>query len=241
MLIIPTMNDWFQLVRKYSKYRRTGIALLKDYGVMQCIDYIAGRYADGGKDVRILEFGHGFNPDVMAFFQDKHEVWGADRDQKLSYFGADFDWEGRFARDVAPFCKNVRFSRELLATNEESALPDNYFDVALSISILEEVSIPVVGDILTRVYQKLRTGGVVIGTHDLRLRGAEERLTAYIETQRNVGFRLDAQPPYATYEYLDVLVENPASVMLLYEGGVPDETRKYWGHYGTVFTVASKP
>ncbi len=241
MIEFPTVDDWFQLARRYPAYKKPSNATLKDYGVMRCMRYIDDAFGERGKDCRVLEFGHGFNPAILERFQDKHEVWGADRDQGLPYFG-NVDWETRFAKDVAPRCPRVRFVRELLELdNASSELPNGYFDVIASVSVLEEVPMETVENVLAACAAKLRPGGVLIGTHDVRLDEAASRVPAYIAAQRKAGLKIE---PLAAMPELDLcylLVENPLSVMLWYQSGEPEETRKFWGHFGTLFTTATKP
>src|SRR5262249_47174972 len=115
MLKIPTMDDWYALARRYPQFMRVTDMTLKNYGYMGCIEFVEQTFGDHGKDIRILEFGHGFSATIMERFQSKHEVWGADRDQSLRYF-AGFDWETRFASDVASRCGDVNFVRKLLTS-----------------------------------------------------------------------------------------------------------------------------
>lgn len=241
MFIIPTVNDWHLLTLRYPKYKVVSNSLLKDYGVMACMEFIENLSArEPSKKLRILELGHGFNPDVLAYFQDKHECWGADRDQQLSYFKGIGDWEEKFAAEVSTRCPNVKFIRELLGESP-SAIPDGYFDVILSISVLEEVPLNILREIVTAAYSKLKPGGLLIGTHDHCLK-RKERAIDYVKIQRNAGFKLDFSPRQLEIDWSIVLLENPSVVMRWYQMDSPDDaSRKYWGHFGTIFTVARKP
>lgn len=242
MIEFPTVDDWFQLARRYPDYKRVNTAVLKDYGVMRCSQYIEDTFGSRGKSLRLMEFGHGFNPALLARFQNTHEVWGVDRDQKLSYFGSRLDWDARFAREVAPLTGQVRFVRELLSrqtTNSE--IPEDYFDCICSVSVLEEVSLDIVADIVGAAFDKLRPGGVLMGTHDVALQTAEQRMPAYIDIQRSAGFEIDplpVMPPLAPWR---LLLEHGATVILHYQNAQPEAQRRYWGHFGTCFTVARKP
>jgi SAM-dependent methyltransferase len=238
---IASVDDWFRLARRFPEFKVAGLTPLKDYGVMACMEFIEDTFGDRDKDLKILEFGHGFNPEVMGRFQAKHEVWGADRDQGLVYFD-NVDWEARFAEEVAPSCKEVRFVRELLsARTEDSQIPEGYFDVVLSVSVLEEVSIPVVAEVVQAAHNKLKPGGVLIGSHDLQMALVAERLRAYLPTQRQAGFAIEDFGSIKPVDWRAMLLENSQIVMLHYEMAEPEETRRYWGHFGTVFTVATKP
>lgn len=241
MIEFPSVDDWFLLARTYSAHKKPSFAILKDYGVMRCSQYIEDSFKARGKDVHLLEFGHGFNPEILARFQDKHDVWGLDRDQGLSYFGKGFNWEARFNSDVAPFTQSVRFVRGLLSRSESGKLPDNFFDCICSVSVLEELELPIVADIVSAAFDKLRPGGVLIGTHDVQFAIAHNRMPAYIEVQRAAGFDIEPMPMMPQLDPWRTLVENCGSVMVWYQGAQPEETRRYWGHFGTCFTVARKP
>lgn len=242
MIEFPSVSDWFQLTRRYTEYKKGTVTSLKDYGVMRCMKFVEDEMGHRGKDCRVLEFGHGFNPAFLTRFQDKHEVWGADRDQKLNYFGAAFDWEREFDKAVAPHTRQVKFVRELLSRNTpSSALPQNYFDVIASVSVLEEVPLSVVEEVLEAAFDKLRPGGVLIGTHDMRLEIAPQRIPGYIALHQKIGFEIEPLPVMPDLNVLQLLIENPTAVMIWYEQEEPEEGRKYWGHWGTCFTVARKP
>jgi SAM-dependent methyltransferase len=242
VIAFPSVDEWFQLTRRYPAFKKASISTLKDYGVMRCMQYVEDNFAHRGKDCRILEFGHGFNPVFLQRFQDKHEVWGADRDQELPYFGPNFDWERRFKAEMAPHTKNVTFVRELVSKHtENSKLPTNHFDVIASVSVLEEVTLGIVEDVLGAAFDKLRPGGVLIGTHDMRIEMANERMPAYIGLHQKIGYEIESLPTMPNINVVQLLVENPTAVMIWYQGGVPEEARKFWGHWGTCFTVARKP
>jgi len=241
MIEFPSVDDWFQLVRRYPDHKQPNLAILKDYGVMRCLQYIEDNFGERGKDMRMMEFGHGFNPQILSRFQDKHEVWGVDRDQQLPYFGKDLNWEARFNHAVAPVTKNVRFVRELLSRSESRTLPESYFDCICSVSVLEEVELQIVADVVGAAFDRLRPGGVLIGTHDVHFAIAHDRMPAYIDVQRSVGFEIERMSAMPTLDPWRTLVENCASVMLWYQGAQPEDTRRYWGHFGTCFTVARKP
>ena len=238
---IPTVDEWHQLALKYPEYKVVSNTLLKDYGVMACMDFIENQHIlERARKLRILEFGHGFNPDVMMQLQSEHEVWGADRDQQLHYFKNILNWDGTFSEKVERYCPKVRFVRELLGETP-SSIPDNYFDVVLSISVLEEVGVSVLRSNLSAAYTKIAPGGYLIGTHDLCL-SHTERAEEYVQIQRDVGFELEFSPDQMTFDCSNVLLENPSVVMRWYQQAHPDDaSRKYVGHYGTIFTVARKP
>jgi hypothetical protein len=139
---IATVDDWYELSESFPEFRRVGLTNLKDWGYMKGCSFIDGRFTDRPRDknIRILEFGHGFNPYLLSRYQDRYEVWGADRAQGLTYFSDD-KWEGRFGKEVKPVCRNVNFRRTLVGEPGQQ-LPENYFDVIVSVSVLEKMPVP---------------------------------------------------------------------------------------------------
>ena len=239
MLKIPTMDDWYSLAQRYPQYLKVTNTTLKDYGHMACMEFVDQTFSDRGKDVRLLEFGHGFSPQIMERFQSKHEVWGADRDQGLHYF-AHINWEENFASKVASRCGDVKFVRELLTSATPSdIIPDSYFDCIMSVSVLEEVPIRTLQNILHGAARKLKPGGYLIGTHDLLCPIAGQRIPQYAAAHREAGLDLGDVPPIRM-DWNNLLLENPLAVMVWYQMDEPKETRRYHGHYATIYTVARK-
>lgn len=241
MFKIATVNDWYALHRRYPEIPLSHIAVLKHYGVLAHIDFIEQTFAGRGKDVRILEFGHGFAPEVIERFQHRHEVWGADRDQGLAYFKK-INWQQMFDQQVAPRCPDVRFVRELLSSSTpDELLPDNSFDCIASISVLEEVSVATLDDIVAGAARKLKPGGYLIGTYDVILRDAQRCVSQYLSAHEKAGLVIVDRPANIALNFIDLLVENPITVMTGYQSGQPPETRQFWGHFGTIHTIARKP
>lgn len=247
-LLIPTMNDWFALARRYPDYMQVAHSLvqggrnstLKNYGYLACMNFIDETFAGRGKDVRLLEFGHGFSPEILVYTQHRHEAWGADFNQNLAYFSK-FDWDKRIAEEVRPRCPEVRFVETLLnAETPSEILPDNSFDCIMSVSVLEEVSIEIVQDVLKGAARKLKPGGWLIGTHDIEFSNPGPRIAQYIEAHRAAGFDLGAVPANLNMDWRQTLLEHPFAVMLWYQQATPPEQRQYWGHFGTIWTAARK-
>lgn len=242
MFIIPTMDEYFRLARNDRRRLTVSAKVLKDYGVMKCIEFISELRATKNRPLRILEMGHGFAPDVLRHFQGTDEVWGVDDDQGLHYF-KNIDWDERFQREVLAHCPNVKFVRGLVGSETHPAgLPEGYFDVILSISILEEVPQELFQKIIPHAARLLAPGGWLIGTHDLAGRMLPGRYKAYREAHEQCGLVIDGAPEPEDIERLidwqQVVLENPLSVLLYYQGHIAEEERKYWGHFTTMFTAA---
>lgn len=235
MLQIPTVDDWYGLSLKYRQFHRVSNSVIKDYGYMAIMDYLDSHAAN-----HILEFGHGFNATLFERYGKARNVWGVDDYQGLAYFGTpDRDaWEKGFDQKVRSKAPECTFRRGLLGGNCGADLPDNYFDVVCSVSVLEEVPIDTVRDILKHAAQLLKPGGALIGTYDL-LTAVPERIGEYVAAHAAAGLDLPIET-LAPEINNKTLIENPTVVMIQYQMNEP-ETRKYWGHFATIWTVATKP
>jgi hypothetical protein len=241
MISIPSVDDWYQLTRIYPEYRHHTKTLLKDYGVMACLEFInSQKGGTGNEPLKILEFGHGFNAEVLSKIQDRHEAWGADRDQQLHYFQnlGGLTWEQTFDHNVGALCPNVKFVRELVG-DPDSSLPNMYFDLVYSISVLEEVGEGTLKDILTASAQLLKPDGYLFGTHDFCF-GNLDRGRAFIDLLRETGYEITCSDDPLDIPMTHLLLEQPTSAMLLYQQGHPEESRKFVGHWGTIFFAARK-
>ena len=176
---------------------------------MAILDYLDSHAANN-----ILEFGHGFNPTLLERYSKARNVWGVDDYQGLAYFGTPDRnaWEKRFDQEVRSKAPECTFRRGLLGGSCGADLPSNYFDVVCSVSVLEEVTIETVRDILKHAARLLKPGGALIGTHDLH---APERIGEYVAAHAAAGLELPIET--LAPEINDkTLIENPTSVMIWY-------------------------
>ena len=235
MLKIPTVDHWYRLSLKYRQFHQVGNSVLKDYGYMAIMDYLDSH--DGNN---ILEFGHGFNAALFEQYGKARIVWGVDDYQGLAYFDTpDRDaWEKRFDQEVRSKAPECTFRRGLLGGSRSADLPDNYFDVVCSVSVLEELPIEAVCDILKHAARLLKPGGALIGTYDL-LTAVPERIGEDVAAHAAAALDLPIET-LAPEINNKTLIENPTVVMIQYQMNEP-ETRKYWGHFATIWTVATKP
>jgi SAM-dependent methyltransferase len=234
MLKIPTVDDWFALTQKYKEYQRVSPSVLKDYGYMAVMDYI-----DSSPGQNILEFGHGFNSTVFVRYEKTRNVWGIDDWQGLSYFPQDRKiWDKQFEDWVRVKAPDCTYKQGLLGSDCKADMPENFFDIICSVSVLEEVSIKVVRDILKHAARLLKPGGVLIGTHDLLI-DSPDRVEEYAQAHADAGLDLQEPSPQVNLSPY-VLLENPTCAMLYYQH-YQGEGRKFWGHWATIWTVAQKP
>ena len=83
----------------------------------------------------------------------------------------------------------------------------------------------------------LRPGGFLFGTYDVLLSNFQTLSAGYAAEHEFAG--LTPGPP-SDFDWSQVLLENPASVMVNYMCAQPTEDRQFWGHFGTIFTAATK-
>ena len=241
MFQLATMDDWLALVRRYGRTENKFNGLLKDYGVMACRAFIEDKFGSTGKETRILEMGHGFSPQVMMAFQEKHDVWGVDDDQGLKYF-REHDWNALYQSRIVQNCPHVTLRRGLVGSKERPAdLPEGYFDVVLSVSILEEVRETVLASIIGHAAALLKPGGWLIGTHDVAPDMVPRRLAEYLRIQEAHGLHIAGAPSSRVkINWPFALLEHGNVSMLEYQAHQPFETRKFRGHFTTLFTAARK-
>jgi len=137
MISIGTIEEWWEISRRYPSLREHWIGLRKPVGYcffLNQIEKICGIK-------RILEFGHGFNTTIFNEIGNKYEVHGIDDYQALSYFPAKKEWEKKHAKHSSGF-PHCHFHRGLLGQGKNN-LPTAYFDVVCSVSVLEEIPLDI--------------------------------------------------------------------------------------------------
>ncbi len=236
MILVPSVDDWWQLTREFPQFDKVSNSVLKDFGYMSLLREIKQE-----RPIRILEFGHGFNDTVFQLSENDGdiEIWGIDDFQGLHYFPNKKEWEARYQDKLVARFPKTRFVRGLLGDRESKSmeLPEDYFDMVCSVSVLEEVSIDVVKSIVSHSYRLLRPNGILMGTHDICLRNLH-RIKVFIDASCECGFQCKGGVP--ALDGTGLLIENPTSVMVQYQRN-DGEHRRYSGHWTTLLTRMVKP
>jgi len=234
MLTIPRVDDWWRLTRAYPRYQWASNYTLKDYGYMKILEAI--KTARPG---RILEFGHGLqHAELFGHLEETSiEQWGVDDDQGLHYLPTGDAWDAAYEENLVRRYPHVTFRRGLLGDPEtDRDLPQDHFDMVVSVSVLEEVSVARVREITRSSHGLLRRGGRYLGTHDIVL-GDTARFRALIQVLGDCGFQVDpaaCERAWRDIEVGQILLENPTVVMVGYQGDEGDD-RRYPGHWTTVY------
>ena len=162
---IPTVDDWYDLSRQYPEFQRVSNTALKDFGYMKVFAYLD---ADESRN-KILEFGHGFNPVLFARYCHTRNLWGLDRCGAAYFTQQNDEWEVLFKETMGEdVLSNATFKRGLLGSPDKCDLPEGFFDVVCSVSVLEEVPIGKLPGLIHHAARLLKPGGVFIGTHDIQ-------------------------------------------------------------------------
>lgn len=244
MIVIPTMAQWWELTKLFPSYQYVTDRILKDYGYLAILKYLKTH-----SPTRILEFGYGFNPTVFEVLEQREdvEVWGVDDYQGLHYFPEKNEWDARHKNELVDRFPRTRFVRGLLGMDSPTRqmLPENYFDFICSVSVLEEVPVSKVQDILAHCRRLLRPGGVMLNTHDICL-AQWHRVGAFLKAHRAVGFPLDITPEEESkivdekqMDLSRVIIQNPAKIMINRKKN-RGEDAAYPGHWTTLCVSVTK-
>lgn len=238
---VADVNDWWEMAKARTAYRRSNQAPLKDYGYLRVL---ADLTRLGCK--RVLEIGPGLNvvPERNLFeLLEGAEIWGVDDDQGLHYFPGGDEWGRKYALLQERF-PAARFERGLIGQEPLlSQLPVGYFDAIVSVSVLEEI--PHHYDtVIPHCFSLLRPGGWMLGTADFCALPTEaypwpNNLQMCVDCMIAAGFDVPATLP-PTDRFHEMLLENPVTVMAAYQNSDGD-ARRFWGHFGTLYTAARKP
>jgi SAM-dependent methyltransferase len=229
-----TVDEWWRLTSQYPRYRGASNTVLKDFGYLSIMRQLGNE--QGG--LRVLEFGHGLNPTLFEDFENVHEMWGIDDFQGLAYYPDRPAWESAYRTSLVEAYPGAHFVRGLLGGQPRVELPESYFDVVCSVSVLEELPMTQMRRVLRHAAGILRTGGVLINTHDWRL-GQMRRYQRLLDAHHEAGFNLGIADEVPVPPINSLLLENPTVVMCDYHGQEGDH-RSFRGHWTTILTTARK-
>ena len=126
MFAIARMDTWRALTGRLTRFRVESHHLLKGFGSLRLLDAF-----DTIRPKRLLEFGHGFNPTLLAHAQGRCEAYGVDDHQELPHVPPKEEWERMHQEFMVAPCPDVRFVRGLLGVHELPELEHGSFDIVL--------------------------------------------------------------------------------------------------------------
>jgi hypothetical protein len=174
---------------------------------------------------------------LLLAFQDTCEMWGVDDWQGLHYFPPQAEWEKQYEQHVVSKCKKTHLVRGLLGEKPPPELPQNYFDLICSVSVVEEVPLEQLLVILKSLRRYVKPGGMIVNTHDWLLTDPG-RYTGLIEAHETAGFSLGVKPgPPPPFDTNELLLENSTTVMNYYQQ-CDGESRRFRGHWTSLLAKA---
>ena len=156
MFEIGTTDHLWEVAKKYpvlSNHPNT----LKPLGYAHIVTLI-----ETFKPKRVLEVGHGAGSFIFQIFKDNKDIefWGLDDEVKDSAVSAE-DLE-----KMKIWNPHVKFVSGLLGANLKE-LPENYFDLVFSVSVIEHVPHENLDDVFKDTYRILKPGGIVAHSYDV--------------------------------------------------------------------------
>ena len=163
MFRLASCNDYVALKRKYQDLYAPHYGAewtLKEFGSLLVYDFMQRQGVD-----RALEFGPGFN----LFFSniaktEGIDYWCIDRPSTGLGIGAD---DARYREAVAARLRNGTMMLDGLLGEADNDLPDEYFDLVFSISVVEHIAPADMRRAVDEGQRVLRSGGELLNTIDI--------------------------------------------------------------------------
>lgn len=159
----------------------------------------------------------------------------------LAYYSNRQEWQTKYdaLKQKHP---NVHFVQMLLGDEERArgVIPNHYFDLVISVSVLEELEPKIFERVLRHAFDLLIPGGKLLCSMDLKL-GDIDTLSARIASVHKCGFEWNVDE--STLKFIgwdNVLMEDQFMIMVHYQNA-EGENRRFRGNYTTVMIEAAKP
>lgn len=154
MFELGKTDHWWEIAKRHpslSNHPNT----LKPLGYAHIVNII-----ESFEPRTVLEVGHGAMSFIFKLFSDKVEMWGLDDViEDSSVYEEDL-------KNVRLWNPNVKFVSGLLG-NFVKELPDNYFDLVYSVSVIEHIPHEMLPKVFEDTYRILKPGGIVSHSYDV--------------------------------------------------------------------------
>ncbi len=243
MFELGTTDHWWEVAKRYpilSNHPNT----LKPLGYAHIVTLL-----ETFKPKRVLEVGHGAGTYIFQMYKDNNEIefWGLDDEVKDSSVSAED------LQNVRIWNPHVKFVSGLLGAYSKE-LPENYFDLVYSVSVIEHIPHEYLKSVFEETYKLLKPGGIVSHTYDIYY---GQNTKAVFDAYENANFKwlkpkntmnvfwekwLD-KLDYESLENLfeKIMFENPIFVAEQYMWQQERDRRLAPMNYMTLLTVGEKP
>jgi SAM-dependent methyltransferase len=173
MFELGKTDHWWPIAKRYpslSNHPNT----LKPLGYAHIVNLI-----ETFEPKTVLEVGHGAMSFIFKLFADKVEMWGLDDVVEDSSVSAE-DLE-----NVRKWNPEVKFVSGLLGSFLKE-LPDNYFDLVYSVSVIEHIPHEVLPSVFQDTYRILKPGGIVSHSYDVYYRQSTKEV---FDAYEGAGFK----------------------------------------------------
>ncbi|CAH2029931.1 class I SAM-dependent methyltransferase [Trichlorobacter ammonificans] len=183
MLRLATCKDLIDLLGHYNKTKYINdndfAWGLKQLGTLFCIQQI-----EKTKPRNVLEAGAGLNLFFDTHFGQLFEYWISD--------SSGFYPEEAF-KEAMSLRRNTRYVDGLLG-DFSSELPENYFDLVFSISVLEHTPFNKLSSVFKDIHRVLRPGGKSVHTIDVNPYSPAANFSELLMMIEGAGFAFDQEP-----------------------------------------------
>jgi SAM-dependent methyltransferase len=210
---------------------------LKEYGTLWIFDTIKSNRAK-----KVLEVGCGYD----TFFAKQMKVLGVDYyyiDKSNDYLGIGKD-EERFNNTVEERKNYGATFIDGLLGSHNSKLPDGYFDLVFSISVIEHIDDQAMPNVVDEIKRILLPGGC--SAHSIDIYPRSTKAKSWHIYNKQVGFEVPL-PYYDRWEFegkYTTFIENPKVRHLIYNNisnNDPIDKVPYVSHCATQLCRSFKP
>lgn len=156
MFELAITDHWWELAKRYPVLSNHP-NILKPLGYAHILNLI-----ETYKPKTVLEVGHGSGTYLFQLFKENKniELWGLDSEVKDSSVSVED------LKNVREWNPHVKFVDGLLGTNVKE-LPDNYFDLVYSVSVIEHIPHEYLPSVFEETFRILKPGGIVSHSYDV--------------------------------------------------------------------------
>ena len=230
MFKVATIDDWWDIACKpeYKHLLDQG-SYLKRIGYLFVIGQI-----EKLRPKRILEFGHARSP-LFQMFGDQCEMWGVDDDIPQIPAEEMEAWRNKHEQQ-----HNARFIKGKVG--EVEGLPDDYFDLVCSVSVVEHIPLKKLNDVYNEIARTLKPGGWTVGSYDVRYgRWTKPVFKAHLTA--GLEWADPKAGPVFNWNSRNACFEDGRHILQYYMWRIPEEEKaeKFAGNCASILMRAYKP